>query len=104
MSAYIQTNIKRGNGMNKEDYKQMIIEAMKYNGDYNESYDLVIVQLAEVQEIAEGVHKQILENPDVFIKHTDKNGNIKMMVNPAYSVWFDLQRTIGSYLRELGLR
>lgn len=90
--------------MNREDYIQMIIKAMKYNGDYNESYDLVIAQLADVQEIAEGAHKQIIENPDVFIKHTDRNGNIKMMVNPAYNVWFDLQNTISRYLYELGLR
>lgn len=90
--------------MNKEEYKQRIIDSMKVNGDYDECYDLAIDQLVDLQEMVEYTHKQILANPDIFINHTDNKGNVRRVVNPAYSVFFDLQRAIHSYLHELGLR
>lgn len=89
--------------MTKEEYKQMIVSQMEQNGNYDKAYDLVINQLVELQAMAYDVHEQLKTNPDVFISHTNKNGETKMIINPVWSVFFDLQRCICNYLDKLGL-
>lgn len=89
--------------MTKEEYKKMIVDAMKENGNYNESYDFAIVTLAYLQELACTVHEQLKLQPEPLIDYTDKNGNVKKIINPIMSTFFDLQHSIGVYIEMLGL-
>lgn len=89
--------------MTKEEYKKMIVESMKENGNYNEGYDLAIETLANLQELACAAHIQLEEQPEPLIDYTDKNGNVKKIANPIMVTFFDLQHSIGVYLGMLGL-
>ncbi len=89
--------------MTKEEYKKMIVEHMKQNGNYSEAYDLIIEQLADLQVIAYDAHEQLKKYPDVFTSHTNKDGKTIMIINPVWSTFINLQRCIGEFLHELGL-
>ena len=89
--------------MTKKEYKKMIVDSMKQKGINNECYDLAIEQLAQIQAMSYEAYEQTKAIPDVFIEHTDKDGNVKTVVNPAYIVFFDMQNCILEYLNALGL-
>ncbi len=89
--------------MSKDEYKKKIINSMKQNGNYSERYDIVIDQLAELQEMARDLHQHLIILPDVIIEHTDKSDKVKMVVNPIYKAYISIERCICIYLNELGL-
>lgn len=89
--------------MTKEEYKKMIVGQMQLNGNYSEAYDLIIERLADLQAMAHDAHEQIKNFPDVFVSHTNKDGKTRMIINPVWSTFFNLQRCIGEFLHELGL-
>lgn len=89
--------------MTKEEYKKMIVDSMKENGNYNEGYDFAIETLANLQELACAAHEQLKLQPEPLIDYTDKNGNVKKIANPIMSTFFELQHSIGVYIGMLGL-
>lgn len=89
--------------MTKEEYKKMIVDAMKENGDYNKGYDPAIDTLVYLQDLACDVHEKLKLLPDPFIDYTDKDGNVKKIANPIMGTFFDLENKITVYLDMLGL-
>ena len=89
--------------MTKEEYKKMIVDSMKENGNYNESFDTAIDTLANLQELARTVHEQLKLLPDPIIDYIDKNGKVKKIANPIMMTYFDLVYSVGVYLNMLGL-
>lgn len=90
--------------MDKEDWKNLIIDQMLKKGLDEEIENPNIETLAEIMaerdETYTAYHKS---GGNPVIKHTNKGGATNLEKNPLLRVWIDLNQLSLTYWRELGL-
>lgn len=91
--------------MNKEEWKERIIDASKEAGTYLPQFDDIIETLAGIMENRDKAQEQFTKQfgGKPVVAHTNKGGNTNLVKNPALVMVNDLNATALSYWRDLGL-
>lgn len=96
--------MKRGAGMTKAKWKDLIIDQMTALGVQNDSYNSAVETLASILEQRDKTYKEFKKSGGLsVIQYTNKGGSTNMTKNPLLVLWDDLNKSALSYWRELGL-
>lgn len=92
------------NDSTKKKWKRKITSVCKKAGTYRPTFDLVIMELAEIISMRESATEYFISNGNkTIIEYTNKSGNTNIVKNPAISIIIQLDQLALSYWRELGL-
>lgn len=86
--------------INKEIFARLV-EAMEERGLYDESLDPAIRMLASVMELYEQAHKAV--GDELLIVQTSREGEKRVIINPAFQAESVCAEQIRKYMRDLGL-
>lgn len=90
--------------MNKDEWKQKIINASEDAGTYQPFFDSIIDTLASMLERRDDAEEMFKKSGGhVLVKHTNKAGATNLEQNPALRLVNDLNRDALAYWRDLGL-
>lgn len=90
--------------MKKRTWSKRIKECCIEAGTYEPYFDNVIESLAEILEKRDEAEETYIKSGGkAIIKYTNKGGATNAVVNPALSLWDNLNKTALTYWRELGL-
>lgn len=96
--------MKRGAGMTKAKWKDLIIDQMTALGVQNDSYNSAVETLASILEQRDKTYKEFKKSGGLSVIHyTNKGGSTNMTKNPLLILWDDLNKSALAYWRELGL-
>lgn len=92
--------------MKKEEKRQQtifgqLVEAMEERGLYDESLDPAITMLASVMELYEQAHEAV--GKELLIVQTSREGEKRVIINPAFQAESVCAEQIRKYMRDLGL-
>lgn len=90
--------------MNKDEWKENIIESCRNAGTYRAYFDSVIDTLAETMEMRDDARQKFYATGgNSVVSHTNQGGNTNIVKNPMLVVIDDLNKTALAYWRDLGL-
>lgn len=90
--------------MKRRTWSKRIKECCVEAGTYQRYFDNVIESLAAILEKRDEVENAYIESgEDPIVEYTNKGGSTNKVVNPALSLWDNLNKTALTYWRELGL-
>ena len=90
--------------MNKEEWKEHIVQSCRSAGTYRAYFDSVIDTLAETMEMRDDARsKYYASGGNSVVTHTNQGGNTNIVKNPMLVVIDDLNKTALAYWRDLGL-
>lgn len=90
--------------MEKEIWKDKIVEACKEAGTYQPFYNQMIDTLASILEKRDNAEENFDKlGRQTVLKHTNKGGATNIVKNPALVVIMDLNSQALAYWRDLGL-
>lgn len=87
--------------MNKQEWRNRIIEAMNTAGTYRPFFDTAVDTLAGILERRDAAADAF--DGEIINEHTNKIGATNIEINPALQLVNALDRDALSYLRALGL-
>lgn len=90
--------------MNKEEWRENIVNASKKAGTYRAYFDNVIDTLAETMAMRDDARSKFYASGgNSVVTHTNQGGNTNIVKNPMLVVIDDLNKTALQYWRDLGL-
>lgn len=90
--------------MNKNEWKKIIEEQIKFDHDYIPSFQTTIQILSEMLEERDRVYSMYIESgAQPVVDFTSDRGAINLKPNPLLKTWQDINTLCLSYLRDLGL-
>lgn len=90
--------------MNKEQWKAILEEQIKFDHDYIPSFQTTLQILSEVLEERDRVHEIYVETgSEPVIDYTLDRGSVNKKPNPLLKQWQELNTTALAFLRDLGL-
>lgn len=90
--------------MNREQWKEVILNACEEAGTYRPFFDSVIETLSGIMETRDSAQEQFdALGGKTIVKHTNKGGNSNIVKNPALVVIMDCNSQALAYWRDLGL-
>lgn len=90
--------------MKRRTWSKRIKECCIEAGTYQKYFDNVIDSLAAILERRDEAEETYIKSGGkAIVKYTNKGGATNAVVNPALSLWDNLNKTALTYWRELGL-
>ena len=91
--------------MNREQWRERIIQACEVSGTYNPAFDSMIETLADIMSLRDTALQELEDSgePSVVVKTSDR-GAQNLAQNPRLQVVMDLNKTAFPYWKELLLR
>ena len=90
--------------MDREKWQNRILESCKEAGTYEPAFDDVIETLAGILETRDEAEKQFKKmNSQPVVQHTNKNGHVNLVKNPALVVINEMNSQALMFWKELGL-
>lgn len=94
----------QGRKMTRKQWKTKIKKACNAAGTYHPSFETAIDTLAGILETRDKAEKDYIDNgSEPVIHHTNKNGAVNVVKNPALAVVEACNADALAYLRDLGL-
>lgn len=90
--------------MTRKQWKTRIKKACNEAGTYHPSFETAIDTLAGILEMRDQAEQDYIDGGcEAVIEHTNKNGAVNIIKNPAFAVVESCNQDALAYLRDLGL-
>ena len=94
----------QGTKMTRKKWKSRIKKACIEAGTYHPSFETAIDTLAGILETRDQAEQDYIDGGcEAVIEHTNKNGAVNIIKNPAFAVVESCNQDALAYLRDLGL-
>lgn len=87
----------------KENIKEKIREALKLQGNYSESLEILIDSTAETYYLKSMAFRDAKKAKSTFYEEITREGNTKLVMHPAVKAYNMYKASLNKDLRDLGL-